>query len=238
MNMNYLPIYDSAWIYEQFKADPALIARHLPGVSLGEEWGETVQPDGRIWARQAGAWVQVWHPLPDVDLNSPEAQLWLAVDPLPIDDDAIWEVRQWHEPERTGFAVTSDFTITFGPFGWQRNLDDWLDCYGLGLCVKDRYICFESYSAEMESGCFVDAVKRLHWIESIAVSINKEAELLVGSMWQEVDVASRNHIEKSSFDPSEILGPPVEVTPLPPKTRSANPELGLNFESYSESFPR
>ncbi len=134
-----------------------------------------------------------------------------GIPPVDSEADAEWTI--WKQVD--GYAITSVFTLTPGPFSNTKDVAEWLNRHALGFEEDKDGLRGVAYFADMERGCLSDAMERLAWFEGVILSLNRKFEELTASYWAEIKVYSDeiyNQI-KSSAVPDEIIPVPEALRP-------------------------
>ena len=137
-----------------------------------------------------------------------------TVQPIATEDDAEWMI--WKKKD--GYAITSVFTLTPGPFGNTAEVASWLERHGLGFeedqGSEDKgSMRGVAYFAEIEQGCLTDAIQRLAWLEALILNLNQQLSALSVEFWEAVRQQSQEVVASlgSTFPLEEIM--PVPATP-------------------------
>lgn len=137
-----------------------------------------------------------------------------AMEPLRMEHDAEWAV--WHLDEPDGsiwYAVSSTFATTPGQFAHQPAVDEWLWRHGLGLEPNERFVEGVAYFETIKPGCFLDAIQRLHWLESVFADLKAHLEKVGADFWAEIKQQSDLIDIRSQGDRGTD-----EIVPLPERT--------------------
>ncbi|GEM_PF-4728970 len=196
--------------YEQ-----SMLESHIQEHNLSSKWEKRPSKDGysvRYERLFEGSIFQAVH----ARLEDETITRLMSIRPPEIQDDGQWTITK---NPNSGYTVTSGFAISYGPFEWQQAMNDWLPTYGLGLISVMGYVQGEAYFSEVESGCFADALKRLHWLESFCVRVNIQVEKSCRRMWGWLDEQCRPDIAKMLLDPEELVDPPHLFDLMEPRSR-------------------
>jgi hypothetical protein len=139
--------------------------------------------------------------------------------PVEIQDDTEWTVFQIPG----GYGLTSSFALTPGPFSHHDELETWLNRHGLGLEPHKYYARGVAYFAEIEQGCFADAIARLTWLEHAIRELNADFDRTSVEFWRTLQNESdrvRDQIDPG-YDPQEIIPLPATFTRVGWKRRAA-----------------
>jgi len=141
-----------------------------------------------------------------------------SIRPVESGPEGEWQVSQWESGE--GYSVSSRLAVSYGPFLWQRQMNDWLPVYGLELIDKLSYVLGEAHFTDMEAGCFEDAIGRLAWLEAICMRVNRKVEAASKRMWFWLDKRCRSELETAGTDPVGPLEQPKIFRLMATRTRS------------------
>lgn len=130
--------------------------------------------------------------------------------PVETEDDAEWSI--WQLDWGQGYALTSRFALTPGPFDHHAGVADWLYRHGLGLIPENGSVRGVAYFTNIEPGCLRDAMDRLIWLENAILHINRELQELSRKHWDELKQASDKIMAERdpSTDPDEIMSLPEQ----------------------------
>jgi hypothetical protein len=135
------------------------------------------------------------------------------MEPVATDHDAEWEI--WPLADH-GYAVSSSFATTAGPFLHQETVNKWLERHSLALELGPlvggaaRFVEGVAYFEQIESGCFGDALERLAWLERALMELEAAFERTSEEFWAA--------LERESDRLAELHSEPLkagEIIPLP-----------------------
>lgn len=142
----------------------------------------------------------------------------LACDPPETQDDASWLLIR-EDADDPCYSITSVFTRTFGLARIHEEVNRWLTPFGL------RYDSWEDGArgfadfAPLEPGAWADAIKRLSWLESINLEVNRSIEEKIAGFWGRYEDSLRFAGDQCQ-DPNELAELPDFGFPQGPKRRS------------------
>jgi hypothetical protein len=150
---------------------------------------------------------------------NPVVEALTDMDPVQTEDDAEWAV--WRLENGAGYALSSTFAVTPGPFLHQPEVDKWLWRHGLGLEPFNFYVEGVAYFLEIEPGCLRDAMDRLAWLESALEELRDKYEAAGRAFWSELKKESDTLLqpEDDSRESDEILLLPPRYPRTGPKQR-------------------
>jgi hypothetical protein len=136
----------------------------------------------------------------------------LAMEPLETEDDAEWEI--WKLDGVEGFAVSSTFATTAGPFEHDAGVNEWLSRHALGLnaAFNDRFVEGVAYFERIDAGCLTDAIRRLAWLEEAFRELVVLLQTTAQNFWEGVEDASNCIVNQlgDAYDPTLIAPLPDE----------------------------
>ncbi len=140
-----------------------------------------------------------------------------AMSPLITSDDAEWTIWQGED----GYVITSVFTVTPGPFRNTAETAEWIYRHGLGFEPHSKGLQGVAYFSDIESGCLLDAVERLSWLEKTILGLNERLEQLSREFWADIRNASDHVVNAldNNIDQSEIIPVPNQYSTTTPKYR-------------------
>jgi len=193
--------------YEQFPFDAARVRSLAGSHQSGTDPGVWNAVQGKIagcaiWRIGQGHRVQILKS----ESNCIMMDSLKLVEAMDTEDDGDWQVTSGGKG--SGFSVTSGFAITYGEFPWQGELNDWLCLYGLELRHRVGCVQGEAHFSEISTMSFHNALRRLHWLESFCVRVNRQVELTAKRTWFQVDQRCRQDQAHLLLDPDELLSPP------------------------------
>ncbi len=112
----------------------------------------------------------------------------LLLSPVNSEDDAEWTIQKAKE----GYTVSSVFSIT--PFlenaeGYEA-IAEWLWRHALVLEPHKMGLQGVAHFANMETGCLLDAMQRLTWLENAIMELNIRLKKTSGEFWNGVQKMS------------------------------------------------
>jgi len=143
------------------------------------------------------------------------------------DEDAEWLIVKHFDP--VYYSIGTKFTETYGPFRGIDQVDDFLRPYALRLgTFEGRTRGFADFG-ELESGCWLDAMERLRFLEAVCLEANRSVDEALSRIWNAWNDVLVLQASKAS-DPDDIAPLPESVPRSGPKRRAPLPRTSLSEE--------